>query len=305
MIDTGSAPALASVLFIRIPEFPRRAVSEQAHLKSTLEALVGDCIAPIPADERVVLDAAEGAAIVFPDNPGAALEVAGRLQTAASDAVFCVGINHGPVKVEAGTLGEPELVGDGLQAAVTVSEFATPDRFLASRSYREALKTFAPERAFQLAKAGDFTDSRIRTHELFATKPGAVPSRRNRATIIGAMGVVIILALGFGARKAREAIFQAGQPALIVLEIKPFGDIFVDGDEKGRSPPLTNLMVKAGAHVIEVRSGNLPPVSLDVELEPGQTMTLKHTFTAPQLPLKARPQQRPGFWQELKRRFGR
>jgi hypothetical protein len=42
MIDTGSAPALASVLFIRIPQFPRRAVSEQAHLKSELEALVGD-----------------------------------------------------------------------------------------------------------------------------------------------------------------------------------------------------------------------------------------------------------------------
>jgi len=77
--------------------------------------------------------------------------------------------------------------------------------------------------------------------------------------------------------------------------------VYLDGAAKGRTPPLDRLEVQAGRHVVVVRNAGYPPLQLTLNLEAGQETTITHTFV-PRRPPEAKEQ--PGFWRDLKRRFG-
>ena len=57
----------------------------------------------------------------------------------------------------------------------------------------------------------------------------------------------------------------------------------------GATLPLVDLKLPPGPHSIEVRSGRFPPLQLDVHLQPGEEMQLKHQFAAPAAPPRPRP----------------
>jgi len=67
-------------------------------------------------------------------------------------------------------------------------------------------------------------------------------------------------------------------PAVITLDIKPMGEVTVDGVMKGKTPPLTELELKAGKHMIVVRNGNHAPLESEINLAPGERVTLTHRF---------------------------
>jgi serine/threonine-protein kinase len=64
----------------------------------------------------------------------------------------------------------------------------------------------------------------------------------------------------------------------ITLGITPWGEIVVDGQSRGVSPPLTHLTLPAGAHTIEVRNGTAPPFVARVDVLPGQPVEVKARF---------------------------
>ncbi len=66
--------------------------------------------------------------------------------------------------------------------------------------------------------------------------------------------------------------------ANVVLKIKPWGEVFVDGKMVGVSPPLTKLEVPLGEHVVEVRNTTFPVNSRVINLKPGMKITVKHKF---------------------------
>ena len=59
-----NSPFVASVVFLKIQEFASRPASEQARLRAQLEAVIAVTTAELAPASRVVLDAADGAAIV-------------------------------------------------------------------------------------------------------------------------------------------------------------------------------------------------------------------------------------------------
>jgi len=69
MKPTNAAATLASVVFLKIQEFARRPVQEQARLRAQLEAVVAVSSAELALASRIVLDAADGAAIVVLGDP--------------------------------------------------------------------------------------------------------------------------------------------------------------------------------------------------------------------------------------------
>jgi hypothetical protein len=280
---------MASVVVMRIAEFIRKPVTEQARLKEQLDALVTFAIRPLPAGARVVLDAPEGVAIVVLGGPGVALDLAKRAQFVAEGLRLSIGVNHGPVMSALDSLRGPGLVGDGLTAAVTLSNAAKPGRFVASRAFREALKASEPRRVEELGAAGTYTDAQLRAHELFALdwRPGFV--RRLRLLALGVLTVAAIVAAGFAARFTRLALEPPPpppppKPALIHLAIKPRGDVYIDGVLRGASPPLTEIEVDPGPHVIEVRNKPSPPLRLELTVGSGDEMTIRHSFVAPTPP---------------------
>ncbi|MCZ7566320.1 MAG: hypothetical protein M5U08_23045 [Burkholderiales bacterium] len=277
MAEANALPA--SVVFLRLADFGAKPVAEQARLKEGLEDALEAAIAPLDAARRIVLDAPEGAAVVVLDGAETALALGERLGATATGLPLAVGINHGPVRLAAPGAHGPALVGDALAASAAVAEFAQPGAMLVSRSFRDALAESAPERAEALRPSGTYTDATVRAHELFAPGGAQAGSRRRRAFVLGTLGVFGILAAGVAVRRTRHARAERSrQPALLALAVRPWGDVYVDRERRGRTPPLEQLEVPAGRHTIEVRNGDNAPLTLQVDLQPGQSMTVRHAF---------------------------
>lgn len=80
--------------------------------------------------------------------------------------------------------------------------------------------------------------------------------------------------------KAQENAIAAAAMAnaTISLAIAPWGEVYVDGKKIGISPPLTRLEIEPGVHRIEIRNGSFAPHHVKVNLEPEQTLKIKHKF---------------------------
>ncbi len=57
-----------------------------------------------------------------------------------------------------------------------------------------------------------------------------------------------------------------------------WGTVFVDGEQKGTVPPVMTVKLSPGSHEIELRNPALPTVKRTVEVIPGKTVVVRHTF---------------------------
>ncbi len=201
---------LCSVVFLRLRDFARRPVTEQARLRAQLEAALAVASADLAPEDRVVLDAADGMVVVILGKPEAALAIAERaLQAAAVGMPVAVGIDHGAVRLDES--GEPASVeGDGLVVAAEAAAAAEPSQLLASRAFRDALRSAAPGREARLVAAGRFTGAGLRTHEFFRTDANAEARRKRRHAILGAA-----LALALAGTAVAARVSALGHEAFI------------------------------------------------------------------------------------------
>jgi len=290
LMAAAPTPAYANVAFFRIPDFGARPVSEQALAKNALETRAKAALAGFPAGDRVVLDAEDGLALVLFGDPARALDVAQALHGDGQPGALHAGLNHGPLALSSrGT--DARVFGDGLVAAAAAARFASPQRILVTQDFAKALEASDPARAADLASAGEFTDTRVRLHSFFTPDAARGRSRRRRTLAVAVAGVVAILALGMAGRD----VWRKANPAIVKLEIRPRGDVFIDGAFKGRTPPVTEIEVPPGRHLVQVKSPGQPTLELTLELAAGERLTISHTFGR---------NQQPGLWRDLKKRFG-
>jgi eukaryotic-like serine/threonine-protein kinase len=62
------------------------------------------------------------------------------------------------------------------------------------------------------------------------------------------------------------------------LALSPWGQVEVDGKNMGVSPPLTQLTLDAGEHVVTVRNADFAPRTIRMKIEAGKTERLIHKF---------------------------
>src|SRR5438067_5304527 len=136
MAAPKSSAAHAAVIVLKLREFTRKSVAEQAALKARLDAALAAALPALRDDERIVLETPAGAAVVVLGNPGAALDFAARAAASADGAELAAGINHGPVRV-VNADADPIVVGDGIAAADAIAELAPPGRLVAAREFRD------------------------------------------------------------------------------------------------------------------------------------------------------------------------
>ena len=204
MKTANAAATLASVVFLKIQEFARRPVQEQARLRAQLEAVVAVTTAELAPANRIVLDAADGAAIVVLGDPRGALQLAGRaLAATAAGLPLCVGVNHGAVQL-ASSRDDDGLIGDGIAVAASVAEFASPSRLLMSRAFRDAMADASPGLESGLFPAGVFTDAGLRTHELFSPDGRVAERRRTRFFALSVAAVIGLIGAGVAALVSAE-----------------------------------------------------------------------------------------------------
>ena len=186
----------------RRPVLPRS--PRGARLRAQLEAVVAVTAAELASASRIVLDAADGAAIVVLGDPRGALHLAGRaLAATAAGLPLCIGVNHGAVQMAA-IRDDDGMIGDGIAVAASVAEFASPARLLMTRSFRDAMADASPGLESGLFPAGVFTDAGLRTHELFSPDGRVAERRRTRFFALSVAAAIGLIGAGVAARVSAE-----------------------------------------------------------------------------------------------------
>ncbi len=291
--------AFASVVYLGIHGFAGKSIAEQAALSARLDSSIAAAVMALDKADCMVLDSADGAAIVVLGDPRAALDAADAVAASGGEApkAFVIGINHGPVKLEGGTRNDAMLRGDGIDTAVAIAALAPAGELRVTRAYRDALAVASPTDAAGFHGAGTVIDANVRTYELFSRDRNASAHADRRVFVFAALASMAILAGGVAARFALERLAAARQPASLIFDIRPQGDIYVDGVLKGKAPGIASLQVAPGSHTIEVRNGRYPPFTVEVNLAPGEQMEVKHSFSAPAKRKAPGLLERLKFWQ--------
>jgi len=180
MTEAEHPPALSSVVLLRLRDFARRPVAEQARLKAQLDTVLAVLLQDIPAHERIVLAGNGTAAVAVLGNAPVALAFAERALRANQTGLgLCIGIEHGPVEITAGDSGDA-LAGDGLATAASIAAFAEEAGLLVSKNYHAALAQAAPGAQSVLVPAGIFSDAGLRSYQVFRVDHEAPRRRRRR-----------------------------------------------------------------------------------------------------------------------------
>ena len=68
--------------------------------------------------------------------------------------------------------------------------------------------------------------------------------------------------------------------AKLIITVSPQGELYVDGEHYGTTPPITTLELAPGMHHIEVRSGSRKPFVTYMTVKPGEERRIRHDFGA-------------------------
>jgi serine/threonine protein kinase len=139
-----------------------------------------------------------------------------------------------------------------------------------------------------------------------AAKPKANPKaqKTNRLPLllglVGGLLVLVTIALSFmGDAKHPAQEVAAQQPAVVesaplpvvaappvadvgvgmmTLAISPWGEVIVDDKSHGASPPLNQLELPAGKHLVEIRNADFTPHRVEIEVKAGESVSIRHKF---------------------------
>ncbi|HEX5394666.1 MAG TPA: adenylate/guanylate cyclase domain-containing protein [Rhodocyclaceae bacterium] len=351
MTETSNRTFVCCVLFLDIVEYSKMAVTEQLSLKQRFNELLVSALKHVVANDRIVLDTGDGAAVSFLGNPEDSLFAAMSLRDAlaAQDPKQTpplnvrIGLNLGPVRLVKDINGQLNIIGDGINVAQRVMSFAEPGSIMVSRSYFEVVARLSPdyERIFQYD--GTRTDKHVREHAVYVIGPvggsgeaaaegeaipvpasealAKAPAGKSNKRVIAAVAIAIaIVGAAVALRMARtkdafEPVEQQSTTAAadkadkvdkadkkvaaessaapaptapaapkapskisVSLAIAPWGEVYVDGQMKGVSPPLKALSLTPGKHKIEIRNTTFPSHTVQIDESVKDKIMIQHKF---------------------------
>jgi CheY-like chemotaxis protein len=165
--SNSSGTLICSVVFADIVAYSTRSVADQIRAKQGFNTLLSESLRGIPFKDRIVLDTGDGAAICFLGDPEDALYVAMHLRQHRGFEGIRVGIHLGPITRLDDINGQPNLVGDGINAAQRVMSFADSGQIVASRSYRDVVNCLSCEYETLFTYDGARKDKHVREHEIY------------------------------------------------------------------------------------------------------------------------------------------
>ena len=236
---------VASFLFTDLVGFSIGSAAEQTAAKATLSAIIRSNIAALRETDYRIRDTGDGALIAFVTDPEHALYMAlaiaqdfGRAAIAAGfpSNSLRTGLHLGAVKEVIDVEARPNFIGDGINAAKRIMDFAAPGQITASRAFFDAVAGLDSAFAALFKHVGAPDDKHGRAHELYTVEPSATVLERLKQE------------LAVGARESAES--AARSPALI--KAKPGSAPAITADGQGRSNRAGELARKWTLPVISV-----------------------------------------------------
>ena len=188
-MDQGNRTFIGSVVFVDIVGYSKKSVSDQITMKDRFTSLLSDSLKDIAADQRIILDTGDGAALSFIGDPEDALFVSMNMRDflksllpdpadlstppPPNELSLRIGINLGPIKLVRDINNQPNIVGDGINVAQRIMSFARPGQVVVSRSYFDVVSVISDEYAQLFKYEGSRTDKHVREHEIYVVGESA------------------------------------------------------------------------------------------------------------------------------------
>jgi len=114
-----------------------------------------------------------------------------------------------------------------------------------------------------------------------APKPepaSAAPDARRAGAPAVPPSVAASPAGGVPVAQAKPAPPVAKPTGRVAFAVTPWGEVHVDGRMRGVSPPLQELRVAPGKHVVEIRNSTFPPFRETIDVPADGAVRIKHKF---------------------------
>lgn len=168
------------MVFIDIVAYSKRPIKGQLEVKQHLTQLIKHGLTGARREDVVILDSGDGAAVCFLADPVEALYFAINLHSSmlskgeeAPDYACRIGINLGPVKVIRDVNGRRNTVGDGINSAQRVMDFAEPNQLLVSRSFHDVVACLSEEHFNLFAYLGTRHDKHVKEYDIYEIVPSS------------------------------------------------------------------------------------------------------------------------------------
>jgi hypothetical protein len=168
MAEESGRTLVCTVLFVDIVGYSKTSVAEQFELKNRFNQMLAEALDVLKRRDRVIVDSGDGAAVVFLGDPEDALLVGLAMRSHARRLSMRMGINLGPVKLMSDLNDQVNVIGDGINVAQRVMNFADPGQLLVSANYKEVVSRLSEQYADLFISQGKREDKHVRSHELFS-----------------------------------------------------------------------------------------------------------------------------------------
>jgi serine/threonine protein kinase len=178
----GSSPSsiqrrnlLCTIMFLDLVGYSVRSVDDQVALKKLFNELIAKALKGVPEETRIAIDTGDGAAICFMGDPEEALHCAMLLrdllgQRYGSLLSMRIGLHMGPVRVVSDINERVNVVGDGINVAQRIMDFAQGNQVLVSRSYYDVISRITDDTADMFQYLGQYEDKHGRLHEVYSAQ---------------------------------------------------------------------------------------------------------------------------------------
>lgn len=186
--DSSRKNVLGTIMFMDLVGYSRHSVDQQVAIKTQFNELVGKAIDGVDASSRIMLDTGDGAAICFLGDPEEALLSARLLrdllrQKYSEKLSLRVGLHLGPLRMLKDLNDRVNVVGDGINVAQRIMDFAEPGQIVASRACFDIMSRIANGTAALFRYAGVHEDKHGRIHELHILQDAARAVRETPASL--------------------------------------------------------------------------------------------------------------------------
>lgn len=164
---------MATILFLDLVGFSTHSVGHQVTLKTSLNEIINKAVKGMPEEGRIAIDTGDGAAICFLGDPEEALQCSLLLrdllvQKYRNHLAVRMGLHLGPVRIMFDINERVNVVGDGINVAQRIMDFAQPNHIVVSRAYFDVISRISDNSASQFAYLGPHLDKHLRQHEIYA-----------------------------------------------------------------------------------------------------------------------------------------
>lgn len=181
---------LCTIMFLDLIGYSVRSVDDQVALKKLFNELIGKALKGVDESSRIAIDTGDGAAICFLGDPEEALHSAMLLrdllgQRYGNHLSVRVGLHMGPVRVISDINERVNVVGDGINVAQRIMDFAQANQVLVSRAYFDVISRITDDTAGMFQYLGQFGDKHSRLHEVYSVAAGPRGTTRREGPTTG------------------------------------------------------------------------------------------------------------------------